>query len=174
MSAEGDVLIRAMRGDDGPAVLAIYGDGIATGDATFQTQAPDWTAWDAGHLPAARLVAEQKGELIAWAALSPVSARPVYCGVCEVSIYVASNGRGGGFGKRLLVALIEASEAAGIWTLQAGIFPENETSIALHAAHGFRIVGRRERLGRMSYGPHAGHWRDVVLMERRSTRAGID
>lgn len=172
MSALGGALIRPMRGGDGPAVLQIYADGVATGHATFQAQAPDWAVWDADHLAAARLVAASAGKVVGWAALSALSARPVYRGVAEVSVYVGTQGRGAGLGRQLLAALIMASEGAGIWTLQGGIFPENEVSIALHRSLGFRIVGRRERLGLMTYGPLAGHWRDVVLMERRSTKAG--
>jgi len=166
--------IRPMRPADAAAVLAIYGEGIATGHATFQDRAPDWDAWDAAHLADCRLLAERRGAAAGWAALSRVSARPVYRGVCEVSLYVAAAARGEGIGRALLTALVAASEAAGIWTLQAGIFPENEASLALHAALGFRIVGTRERVGCMAHGPLAGRWRDVVFMERRSRIAGIE
>jgi L-amino acid N-acyltransferase YncA len=148
-------------------VRAIYLEGIATGNATFEQTAPDWEKWDAGHLPAARIVARSDGAVVGWAALSGVSSRCVYAGVAEVSVYVAEHARGHGAGSRLMARLIADSEAAGIWTLQAGIFPENEASIALHERAGFRIVGRRERLGQMN-----GRWRDVVLMERRSAVAG--
>ena len=157
-----------MRAVDGPAVLAIYGGGIATGHASFQETVPAWEDWDAGHLACCRLVAEQDSAVVGWAALSPISARKVYAGVGEVSIYLADGVRGRGVGDRLLGALIEASEAAGLWTLQAGIFPENAASIALHRKFGFRQVGIRERLGRMTHGPLAGQWRDVMLLERRS------
>lgn len=150
-----------------PEARRIYEEGLATGNATFQTEAPSWEAWDAGHLPAPRLALIEAGRLLGWAALSPVSARPVYAGVAEVSIYIAEAARGQGAGLALLRGLIEASEAAGIWTLQAGIFPENTASLALHARCGFRIVGRRERLGRLH-----GAWRDVLLLERRSGVAG--
>ncbi len=150
------------------AVRAIYADGIATGDATFETTAPDWADWDSGHLAEARIVAREAGEVVGWAALSPVSDRCVYGGVAEVSVYVAGAAGGRGVGSALLRALVAASEDAGIWTLQAGIFPENQASIALHRRHGFRPVGVRERLGR-----HHGRWRDVALLERRSSRVGV-
>lgn len=146
-----------------PAVAAIYAEGIATGLATFETDAPAWEAWDAGHLPQHRLVALDDGQVSGWAAVSPVSSRCVYGGVVEVSVYVAEAARGQGVGRALLDALIASTEAAGIWTIQAGVFPENAASMALHAACGFRIVGVRERLGRLD-----GIWRDVVLLERRS------
>lgn len=162
------VRINALDPADWPAVRAIYEEGIATGQATFETAAPDWPVWDAAHRPDCRLVARRNGEIVGWAALSPVSKRDVYRGVAEVSVYVAGVARGQGIGRALLVALIDASEAAGIWTLQAGIFPENEVSVSLHVACGFRVVGRRERLGR-----HHGVWRDALLLERRSQRIGM-
>jgi len=159
-----EIRIDAMRPDDWPAVRTIYEAGIATGNATFQTEAPAWDEWDAGHLTSCRLVArDEMDAVLGWAALRPVSARPVYAGVTEVSVYVAAHARGRGVGRRLLQALVAASEADGRWTLQAGIFPENAASVALHAACGFRIVGRRERIGRLH-----GVWRDVLLLERRS------
>lgn len=164
--------IRAMREDDAAAVLRIYDEGIAGGHATFQERAPDRDAWDAGHLKSCRLVAETDGAVTGWAALSAVSARTVYRGVCEVSVYVAGAARGRGIGKLLLEALAAESERHGIWTLQAGIFPENQASVALHRAAGFRVVGTRERLGLMTHGPMAGRWRDVLLMERRSRLIG--
>lgn len=148
-------------------VRAIYEAGIATGQATFETAAPAWAAWDAAHLADCRLVARRDGQIIGWAALSPVSSRCVYGGVAEVSVYVADGARGQGTGRALLAALVAASEAAGLWTLQAGIFPENEASVRLHQACGFRVVGRRERLGQLH-----GVWRDVLLLERRSAVAG--
>lgn len=160
-------MIRAMTEDDWPAVARIYGKGIETGNATFETTVPDWSGWDASHHETCRLVVEENGEVLAWAALSPVSRRPVYRGVAEVSIYVASEARGRGVGADLLGALIEASEEEGFWTLQTSIFPENEASIALHTRFGFRDVGTRERIG-----SHYGHWRDTVLLERRSDRVG--
>ena len=153
---------------DWPAVRDIYLEGIATGDATFETAAPDWPAWDARHLPSSRLVIRSGAEILGWAALSPVSARPAYAGVAEVSVYVAARARGQGQGFRLLSALVDASEQNGIWTLQASIFPENAASIAVHRKAGFRIVGTRERIA-----CREGRWRDTVLMERRSRRAGV-
>lgn len=164
--------IREMRDEDAPAVQRIYDEGIAGGHATFQERAPDWAAWDAGHLKSCRLVAETGGAVDGWAALSAVSARPVYRGVCEVSVYVAGAARGRGIGRALLAALAAESERHGIWILQAGIFPENQVSVALHRAAGFRVVGTRERLGLMTHGPMAGQWRDVLLMERRSRLVG--
>lgn len=160
-------VIEAMRADDWPTVKAIYEAGIATGNATFETQAPAWAAWDQGHRQDCRLVARACGEVIGWAALSPVSGRCVYAGVAEVSVYIAEAARGHGVGKALLRALVAESEQAGIWTLQTGIFPENVASIALHKACGFREVGYRERLGCMN-----GWWRDVVFLERRSSIVG--
>ena len=179
---------------DGPEVLRILGEGIATGHATFEMSVPPWDAWDAGHLVAPRWVAKgpvedlEKGDpggavpgdagaggavlaeaLLGWAALSAVSARTVYAGVAELSVYVAADARGRGVGRALIRALVEASEELGIWTLQAGIFPENEASLRLHRAHGFREVGRRERIGRLR-----GTWRDVLLLERRSPVVGRD
>src|SRR5215208_1794470 len=153
-----------------PAVRAVYLEGVASGDATFETEAPGWERWDASHLRACRLVAVASGERVAgWAALSPVSAREVYAGVAEVSVYVGAEFRGRGVGRALLSALVQASESEGIWTLQAGIFPENTASVALHESCGFREVGRRERVGRL-----AGRWRDTVLLERRSRTVGVD
>jgi L-amino acid N-acyltransferase YncA len=149
-------------------VRAVYEEGCATGDATFETEAPEWERWDASHLRACRLVALADGGRVAgWAALSPVSARKVYAGVAEVSVYVGDAFRGRGVGRALLEALVRESESEGIWTLQAGIFPENVASVALHRACGFREVGRRERVGRLR-----GRWRDTVLLERRSQTVG--
>jgi phosphinothricin acetyltransferase len=152
-----------MQSEDWPAVRVIYGQGIDTGQATFETALPAWAEWDQDHLAAPRLVVRQGATVQGWAALSPVSGRCVYGGVAEVSVYVADGQRGRGLGTMLLRALIDRSEAQGIWTLQAGIFPENEASIALHLACGFRLVGVRERLGQL-----AGVWRNVALLERRS------
>lgn len=166
--------IRPMTPADAEAVLAIYQQGIDTGEATFQAQAPDWEEWDAGHHPHSRLVFLNSEGIAGWAALAPVSSRPVYAGVADISIYVATEAAGQGIGGQLMDAVIEAAEANGIWTIQAGIFPENTASIALHKKHGFRVVGTRERLGLMSHGPKSGAWRDVVFMERRSTLIGSD
>jgi L-amino acid N-acyltransferase YncA len=162
-----DVTVSPMTTADWPAVRAIYLDGIATGQATFETDAPDWDAWDAGKLPHSRLVARLGAEVVGWAALSPTSKRAVYAGVAEVSVYVAAAHRGRGVGRALLTALIAESERHGVWTLQAGMFPENVGSLRLHEACGFRVVGRRERIGR-----HHGAWRDTVLTERRSRVVG--
>lgn len=154
---------------DWEQVRTIYLQGIVTGLATFEQSAPDWPAWDAARLTAPRLVARKDdGSLAGWAALSPVSSRCVYGGVAEVSVYVAESQRGRGVGLALLNALIEQSETAGLWTLQAGIFPENTASVALHHRCGFRTVGRREKLGQLD-----GQWRDVLLLERRSPIVGV-
>jgi L-amino acid N-acyltransferase YncA len=158
------VRVRPMTPADWPAVRAIYAEGIATGNATFETSAPEWPGWDAGHTPEHRFVAvDADGAVLGWVACSPVSDRCVYAGVLELSVYVAAGARGRGVGSALLAALVASTEAAGVWTLQTGIFPENEASLALHARHGFRVVGTRERIGRMN-----GVWRDTVLLERRS------
>ncbi len=159
--------IRPLRPGDWGPVRRIYEEGIATGDATFETEVPDWGSWDANHLDSCRLVAEREGRVVGWAALAPVSGRCVYGGVAEVSVYVGGAARGGGIGLRLLAALVESSERAGLWTLQAGIFPENVASLRIHERAGFRRVGRRERLGRLD-----GRWRDVLLLERRSPVVG--
>jgi len=163
-----DVSIGPMTAADAAAVLEIYAAGMATGDATFQTEVPAWEEWDAAHIAAPRLVARAAdGTVLGWCALSDVSRRAVYAGVKEESVYVAPAARGRGIGRALLEAMVRESETAGIWTLQTGIFPENAVSIALHEACGFRVLGVRERIGR-----HLGRWRDVVFMERRSRRAG--
>lgn len=161
--------VEKMKYEDWPAVRVIYREGIATGHATFETEAPEWEEWDKNHLRDGRLVAKVGDRVIGWAALSAVSKRRVYSGVAEVSIYVSASTRGLGVGRSLLQALMEESERIGIWTLQAGIFPENMASIALHKACGFREVGSRERIGRMN-----GVWRDVLLMERRSKAVGVN
>ena len=160
------VTIRDLRPDDWPAVRTIYEEGIRGGNATFETETPSWERWDAAH-PELRLVAERDGSVVGWAALSPASARHCYRGVGDVSVYVAEQARGGGLGRTLLEELVERSEQAGYWTLTTGVFPENEASIRLHNACGFRAVGIRERVGELR-----GHWRDVVLLERRSTLIG--
>jgi L-amino acid N-acyltransferase YncA len=157
-----------MRAADWPLVRRIFEEGIATGNATFETSAPDWNEWDEAHLKGCRLTARRgANDICGWAALSAVSERCIYAGVAEVSIYVASQARGAGIGRELLARLIAQSEATGLWTLQAGIFPENEASLRLFRDGGFRDVGRRERLGQL-----AGKWRDVLLLERRSPRVG--
>ena len=157
-------IIEALNPDDWDEVRGIYLEGIATGNATFETTAPSWEEWNASHLPHSRLVTRTNNEVAGWAALSPVSRRAVYAGVAEVSIYVKSALRGKGIGRGLLAELIVESEAHGIWTLQAGIFPENEQSLILHKQAGFREIGRRERIGHLN-----GTWRDVILLERRSS-----
>ncbi len=164
-----DLTIDALTPADWSAVRAIYLAGIATGQATFETEAPSWEAWDAGHLAVGRLCARVGSEVVGWAALSPVSKRAVYAGVAEVSVYIHPDWRGRGVGSALLARLITESEAAGLWTLQAGIFPENKASLTLHERHGFRVIGRRERIGRMH-----GVWRDTVQLERRSPVVGVD
>jgi L-amino acid N-acyltransferase YncA len=164
-----DYQIDAMTVRDWEQVRAIYLEGIRTGNATFEADAPTWEAWDRGHLPQCRLVARTADGVVGWIALSPVSGRCVYAGVAEVSVYVAGRARGQGVGRALLDALIAETERVGIWTLQAGIFPENSGSIRLMKGSGFREVGVRERIGR-----HHGVWRDVVLMERRSAVVGTD
>jgi L-amino acid N-acyltransferase YncA len=165
-----------------PAVRAIYREGIDSGQATFETEPPDWESWNSGHRKDCRLVAlepiaEDSGDLLiplgnlrvlGWAALSPSSSRRVYSGVAEVSIYVAAVVRGHGVGKGLLNALIAESEAHGVWTLQAGIFPENAASVRLHKSCGFREVGVRRRIGKLN-----DSWRDTILLERRSSRVGV-
>jgi L-amino acid N-acyltransferase YncA len=162
-----DPVIQPLTAAHWPAVRAIYEQGIATGDATFETAAPEWAAWDRGHLAGHRLVATLDGRVVGWATLAPVSERCAYAGVAEASVYVAAAAAGQGVGRALLERLVVGAEAAGIWTVQAGIFPENTASLALHRRCGFRTVGVRERLGRLG-----GRWRDVVLLERRSPLIG--
>jgi phosphinothricin acetyltransferase len=150
------------------AVRRIFAEGMATGRATFDTEIPEWEVWDAGHLAAPRLVAREDGEIVGWAALGPVSSRPCYRGVAEVSIYVAGAAQGRGAGRRLLEALVTASETAGIWTLHASIHADNDMSVRLHQRAGFRVVGRRERIARRADG-----WADTIIMERRSRVVGL-
>jgi L-amino acid N-acyltransferase YncA len=159
--------VEPMSPEDWPSVRRIYEEGIATGDATFETEPPDQAVWNDAHLPDHRFVAREGGNVVGWVALAPVSRRSVYRGVAEVSVYVADGARGRGVGRRLLSTVVESAEHAGIWTLQTGIFPENQASLALHRGMGFREVGVRERIGR-----HRGVWRDVILLERRSAIAG--
>ena len=156
-----------MASGDAAAVLGIYREGMATGPATFQETVPGWEEWDGSHLRSCRLVLADGGRVLGWTALARVSARPVYAGVAELSIYLAEAARGRGLGARLLSELVRVSEGEGFRTLIAGIFPENMASISLHRKLGFREIGRHERLGLMGYGPMAGRWRDVVLLERR-------
>jgi phosphinothricin acetyltransferase len=159
------VEIRAMAPADWPAVEAIFVEGIATGDATFETAPPSWDEFDAGRLPGHRLVAVEDGRVVGWVALSPTSSRECYAGVVEHSVYVAEDARGRGIGRALMEALIEGAEAAGLWTIETGVFPENAASLALHERLGFRVVGRRERIAQLD-----GVWRDTILLERRSPR----
>jgi phosphinothricin acetyltransferase len=168
MATKPSIEIAALRSSDWESVSRIYAEGIATGHATFETAIPSWEEWDGAHLATPRLVARDAERTLGWAALSPVSGRCVYGGVAEVSVYVAAAARGRGVGRSLLEALVAQSEAAGLWTLQAGVFPENEASLAIHRLCGFREVGRRERIGKLG-----GVWRDVVLLERRSRVAGV-
>ena len=165
------VRIEPMADGDWPEVRRIYAEGIATGDATFETDVPDWSHWDHSHRRECRLVARdgKSGAVVGWAALTLTSSRRVYAGVAWESVYVANAWRGQGIGRALLQALIPASEAAGYWTLQAGVLAENEASLALHEAAGFRRVGIQERIGRDA----SGRWRDRVLLERRSSKTGI-
>jgi phosphinothricin acetyltransferase len=157
------ILIEDLRPEHWPEVARIYADGIATGNATFETDVPSWERWDRAHLPEHRFVARRDGAVVGWAAVSPVSDRCVYGGVVEQSVYVDQQLHGQGVGRLLLERLIDSTEQAGIWTIQTGIFPENEGSLRLHERVGFEIVGRRKRLGKLH-----GVWRDVFLLERRS------
>jgi L-amino acid N-acyltransferase YncA len=163
-----DLVIEKMKDEDWEEVASLYREGIADGNATFETQVPEWEKWDKSHLRDCRLIARAEGKVVGFAVLTPVSTRSVYSGVAEVSIYVMTSARGIGVGKALLGALIDESEQVGIWTLQGGAFPDNAASIALQKACGFREVGRREHIGQMD-----GIWRDVILMERRSKVVGV-
>jgi L-amino acid N-acyltransferase YncA len=163
MAVAAAVTVRGLRPDDWTDVARIYAEGVATRNATFETDVPSWEVWNASHLPAHRFVAVDEERVVGWIALSPVSDRCCYAGVAEVSVYVGEEARGRGVGAALLQALVESSERAGIWTIQTGVFPENEASLALCRGFGFRVVGIRERIGRLD-----GVWRDVVLLERRS------
>ncbi len=160
--------IRAMEPADWPAVEAIYRAGIATGQATFESEPPSWEAFDAGKVRDVRLVAvDDDGSVIGWVAASPVSARPAYRGVIEHSIYISPDWRGHGIGRDLLAAFLKQTAAAGYWTVQSSIFRENTASARLHERAGFRTVGHRDRIALMGYGPHEGEWRDTVLIEWR-------
>jgi L-amino acid N-acyltransferase YncA len=160
--------IEKMKDEDWPTVKEIYQEGIDTGNATFEAEAPEWKQWDKSHLRDCRLVAKSEAKIVGWVALSPISERCAYQGVAEVSLYVISSARGQGVGKALLKAVIEESERVGIWMLQGGTFPENVASLALQKSCGFREVGTREKIGCMN-----GQWHDVVLTERRSKVVGI-
>jgi phosphinothricin acetyltransferase len=163
----GCLSLKALEGEHWPEVARIYADGIATGNATFETVVPSWQEWNETHLPSHRFVAVESDEVLGWIALAPVSSRCCYRGVAEVSAYVRRESRGRGVGAALLERLIGAAERAGIWTLETGVFPENEASLALLKRFGFREVGVRERIGQLD-----GAWRDVVFLERRSEVAG--
>ena len=161
---------RELIAQDWQQVKEIYEEGIATGNATFQSAAPDWDEWDQSHVKNSRIVAvDDVSNILGWAALTPVSGRCVYAGVAEVSVYVSDKARGKGIGKSLLKELIRQSEQNGFWTLTAGIFPENEASLKIHQQAGFKVLGIRERIGKMN-----GEWRNTVLLERRSDVAGVD
>ena len=165
--------LEPMREDDWPRVAAIYREGIATGNATFATEPPaSWAVWSAGKINPCSIVVRDGPALLGWAAASPTSSRACYAGVVEHSVYVSQAARGRSIGSQLLQELIRLTEVQGIWTLQSSIFPENTASLALHTRHGFREVGRRERIALMEYGPYAGQWRDTVLIERRSAIVG--
>ncbi len=165
--------IREMTAEDWPQVEAIFAAGIAGGEATFERTTPTWAAFDAGRIREGRLVAvDDAGDVVGWAAASPVSTRAVYRGVIEHSVYIDQAQQGRGIGRALLTAFVDAVEDAGYWTIQSSIFPENTASLRLHERLGFRVVGTRQRIARSTLGPHAGQWRDTVLVERRSTRNG--
>ncbi|NDV17202.1 GNAT family N-acetyltransferase [Muricauda sp. TY007] len=163
------MIIRTMKASDWEDVSRIYSEGISTGLATFETTAPSYEQWDKAHTKECRLIAEKDGEIMGWAALSPVSSRCVYGGVGEVSVYIADKSRGMGVGRLLMQHLIEESEKAGFWTIQSGVFPENIGSIKLHKKVGFRYIGKRERVGKIH-----GVWKDNLLFEKRSNKVGMD
>lgn len=163
------VIINKLLQEDWDQVRDIYLEGIATGHATFQKEAPSWEEWDRGHVSECRIVARLEGKVLGWAALTPVSSRCVYAGVAEVSVYVSQRVAGKGIGSKLLNDLIVKSEEQGYWTLQSSLFPENAASMKIHMNNGFRVLGRRERIGKMD-----GVWRDTVLLERRSVNVGVN
>jgi phosphinothricin acetyltransferase len=164
-----------MRAEDWPQVEAIYREGIDAGNATFESDPTTWVAFDAGKVADVRLAAtDENDRVIGWAAASPISSRAAYRGVIEHSVYVAAAAQGRGVGRELLHAFLDAAEQAGYWMVQSSIFPENTASITLHEKEGFRTVGRREAIALMTYGPHAGEWRDTVLVEWRSAHQGRD
>jgi phosphinothricin acetyltransferase len=169
-----EYMIDIMKPEDWQQVRSIYREGIGTGNSTFEADAPDWDKWDSAHLQEHRLVVREGNTILAWAALSSVSARSAYSGVAELSLYVTAAYRGKGIGAALLNATIDSTEKAGLWALQGGIFPENTPSLRLVKKHGFKEIGKREKIGKMTYGDFAGTWRDVILVERRSAMTGID
>ncbi|MGI9551336.1 MAG: GNAT family N-acetyltransferase [Aurantibacter sp.] len=169
MGSKTDITIKPMELSDWASISQIYVEGIATGFATFEKEIPSFEAWDSAHMKCCRLVAVKDSGVLGWAALSPVSSRCVYGGIGEVSVYVGKNSRGMGIGKLLMDALIQESEKEGLWTLQSGIFPENQGSIKLHEQVGFRFIGKRERVGKLD-----GVWKDNLLFERRSKIVGTD
>ena len=168
MSKSNTISIRTMEASDWSSVAKIYKEGIATGFATFETNIPTYESWNTAHMASCRLVAIENEMVLGWAALSPVSSRCVYGGVAEVSVYVGKDSRGKGVGKLLMEILIKESEEEGLWTIQSGIFPENEGSIELHKKLGFRYIGKRERIGKLD-----GEWKDNLLFERRSETVGL-
>jgi len=168
-------VLRPLAESDWPAVARIYAEGILDGDATFESDVPGWEHFDETKVPAPRLVAQDAdGAIEGWVAASAISTRAVYRGVIEHSVYVARTARGRGVGRALLLAFLEAAEQEGFWTVQSSIFVENTASLRLHRSCGFRVVGRRERIARAVVGPHAGRWRDTLLLERRSRTLGAD
>lgn len=162
------ITVIKMQASDWQQVKKIFEEGIQTGDATFQTSVSEWTDWNKSHLEHSRIIAKEDGHLVGWAALTPVSSRCIYAGVAEVSVYISAGARGKGIGKQLLQTLVEESEANNLWTLQAGIFPENIPSIRIHEYCGFKLVGVRQKIGKMN-----GVWRDTLLLERRSSKVGF-
>ena len=168
------LIIRPLSPTDWPVVSAIYQEGIDSGNSSFSPHAPaSWEEWSKGRLPDCRLVARLDDEVVGWAAVSPVFTRSFYSGVVELSIYVAEHVHGQGVGSALMQELISESEQKGLWTLQSLVFPENKASIQLHLKHGFKLLCVHEKLGYMTFGPYAGQWRDVALLERRSRVAGV-
>ena len=168
------IALRGMRAEDWPEVERIYAEGIATGHATFEAAPPEREPFLSTRVSGLSWVAVSGDGLVGWAAASRVSAREVYRGVAEHSVYVADAARGHGVGRAILERLLRSADTLGIWTVQSSIFPENSGSLALHGRCGFRIAGRRERIAKMTYGPEAGRWRDTVMVERRSALAGTD
>ena len=164
------ISIHRMTAADWPSVERIFAEGIDAGNATFDSATPTWAAFDAGRVDEPRLVAVDAGEVVGWAAASPVSARAAYRGVIEHSVYVATSAQGRGVGRTLLDAFVAAADDAGFWTIQSSVFPENAPSLVLHERCGFRVIGRREAIAQSTVGPFAGQWRDTILIERRRAR----